>query len=793
MPQQNCEIQNCNGKVMFKYVNKPVEKIDGLALVTGEEHYTNDFSFTNMLHVAVLHSPFPHASIEDFDDSDARAMKGVVEVLSYKNVNRILYTTAGQGFPEPSPYDNVLFNDVMRFVGDNVCAVAAESKETADAALAKIKVKYRQLKPVLDFEKAEGSPIIIHENDGAFPKIPVYYDASKNIAAKVEAEVGNFEEAYNKSHKKFEHEFYVPYASHCAMEPHAAVSYLDYRGRLVIISSTQVPFHVRRIVSAVAEIPISKIRVIKPRIGGGFGGKQEVLLEPMVALMTWRTKRPAKLVYTRKEVFISTRTRHQYKTTFRVGYESDGTINALHLDALENSGAYGSHALTVLANAGSKTLPLLNKIQNLKFTGKGVYTNLPVGGAYRGYGATEAYFGYGQIVDTVCEETGNDIVEYYKKWAIKAGETSPIFKALGEGKEGVAMTVTSTSLRECLDAGATLSDWYKKRNCIRADFNKGKRVKKGIGMVALMQGSAIPEIDMASAYMKMNDDGSFNLLVGATDLGTGSDTVLAQIASEVLDTPVEKIIVTSSDTDHTPFDTGAYASSTTYLSGQAVKKCAGIIKDQILKVGADLLSLPVTDVEVDDGSVVPSQSSKQKNYGKVTFAEICQSSLYQKNQFQIQATASHVSPKSPPPFAAHFVEIEVDTFTGIIRVLNYVATVDCGTPINPTLAEGQAQGAIVNGIAYALFENYYFSPQGILLNDTFGKYGMLTAHDIPPITVKLVDSYEESGPFGAKSVSEININGALPAIANAFYNATGKRLFRAPFMPEYVLSVLQEG
>jgi CO/xanthine dehydrogenase Mo-binding subunit len=269
--------------------------------------------------------------------------------------------------------------------------------------------------------------------------------------------------------------------------------------------------------------------------------------------------------------------------------------------------------------------------------------------------------------------------------------------------------------------------------------------------------------------------------------------VLAQIASEVLDTPVEKIIVTSSDTDHTPFDTGAYASSTTYLSGQAVKKCAGSIKDQIVKVGADLLSLPVTDVEVDDGSVVPSQSSKQKNHGKVTFAEICQSSFYQKNQLQIQATASHVSPKSPPPFAAHFVEIEVDTFTGIIRVLHYVATVDCGTPINPTLAEGQAQGAIVNGIAYALFENYYFSPQGILLNDTFGKYGMLTAHDIPPITVKLVDSYEESGPFGAKSVSEININGALPAIANAFYNATGKRLFRAPFMPEYVLSVLQKG
>ncbi len=777
---------------MFKYVKHSIEKIDGLALVTGEEHYTNDFSFPNMLYVSILHSTFPHAKIEEIDDSAARAMEGVVEVLSFKNVKQILYTTAGQGYPEPSPYDSVLFGDVMRFVGDNVCAVAAETKEIADAALAKVKVRYKQLKPLLDFEKAEGSSTIIHRDDGAFPKIPVFYDASKNIAAKVEAEVGNFDDAFAKSPKKIEHQFYVPYASHCALEPHAAVSYLDFRGRLVIISATQVPFHVRRIVSAVAEIPVSKIRVIKPRIGGGFGGKQEVLLEPIVALVTWRTKRPAKLVYSRKEVFTSTRTRHQYRTIFKVGYNKDGSINALHLDALENSGGYGSHALTVLANAGSKTLPLLNKIQNLKFTGKGVYTNLPVGGAYRGYGATESYFGYGQIIDMVCEDTGCDIIEYYKKWTIKSGETSPIFKALGEGKEGVAMIVTSTSLNECIDVGAKLSGWYEKKKLYGGDFNKGKRHKRGIGMVALMQGSAIPEIDMASAYMKMNDDGSFNLLVGATDLGTGSDTVLAQIASEVLDTPVDKFIVTSSDTDHTPFDTGAYASSTTYLSGHAVKKCAESIKEQILKVGADLLSVSIGEVEVNDSRVIIRKKGKQDHHGEVSFAEICQSSLYQKNQFQIQAAASHVSPKSPPPFAAHFIETEVDTFTGIIKLLNYVATVDCGTPINPILAEGQSEGAIVNGIAYALFEDYYFSPQGILLNDTFGKYGMLTAHDIPPITVKLIDSFEESGPFGAKSVSEININGALPGIANAFFNATGKRLHRAPFMPEYVLSVLNE-
>jgi CO/xanthine dehydrogenase Mo-binding subunit len=773
---------------MFKYINKPIEKIDGLALVTGEERYTDDFTAKDVLHISVLHSGFAYAEILDIDDSAARKMHGVHEVLSYKNVNRILYTTAGQGYPEPSPYDSLLFNNVMRFVGDNVCAVAADTKEIADEALKKIKVKYKELKPILSLRDSEDSKIKIHDNDGSYPKIPVFYDAEKNIASKVEAEVGNFEEGYKSSTRKIDLEFYAPYASHCAIEPHASFSYFDERGRIVIISTTQVPFHVRRIAAALLEIPVSKIRVKKPRIGGGFGGKQEILLEPITAMMTLRTKRPCKLVYTRKEVFKSTRCRHEYDTRFRVGYEPDGTIKAFHLDCLENSGAYGSHALTVLSNAGSKTLPLLNKIENVKFTGKGVYTNLPCGGAYRGYGATESYFGFGQVVDMICNDTGNDIVEYYKKWCIKEGETSPIFQALGEGKEGVAMNIGSTSLVECIDEGAKLSNWYAKKKLYSPDseINKG-RFKKGIGMVAMMQGSAIPEIDMASAYMKMNDDGAFNLSVGATDLGTGSDTILAQIASEVLDTPVEKFVVYSSDTDHTPFDTGAYASSTTYLSGHAVKKCAEEIKKQILHVGAEMLGVEIKDVEINDSRVVSKIDDKEE----VSYAEICQYSLYQKNQFQIQATASHVSPKSPPPFAAHYIEIEVDTFTGFIKVLNYVATVDCGTPINTRTSEGQVEGAIVNGLAYALFENYYFSQHGRMLNDTFGKMGMYTAYDIPPITVRLMKSYEDTGPFGAKSISEININGALPAIANAFYNATGRRLHKGPFHPEYVLEVLK--
>jgi CO/xanthine dehydrogenase Mo-binding subunit len=775
---------------MYKHVNKSAQKIDGLALVTGEEKYTDDFSFPDMLHVSVLHSGYAYAIIEDIDDSAAKKADGVVEVLSYKNVEPVLFTTAGQGFPEPSPYDTLLFGKVMRFVGDNVCAVAAETKTAADEALKKIKVKYKELKPLLNLAESENSEIIVHNNDGSFAKIPVFFNAEKNIAAKVEAEVGCFEEAFGKSEKKIEKQFYTHYGSHCALEPHGAVSYFDNRGRLVIISTTQVPFHVRRIVSHLTGFPIKKIRVIKPRIGGGFGGKQEVLLEPIVAMVTLRTKRPAKLIYSRREVFKSARTRHEYVTAFRVGYNSSGIINAFHLDALENAGAYGSHALTVLSNAGAKTLPLLNKIENQKFTGKGVYTNLPVGGAYRGYGATEAAFGFCQVIDMVCEDAGIDIVEYYKKWCIKKDETSPIFAALGEGKEGVPMTIGSTSLVECLDIGANLAGWKEKKKLYGAEseYNKNNRFKRGIGVAALMQGSSIPEIDMASAYIKMNDDGSFNLNIGATDLGTGSDTILAQMAAEALDANLDMFIVTSSDTDFTPFDTGAYASSTTYLSGKAVKKCAENLKEQILKVGAEMLDVPVENVDVFESKVILKEDKNKS----VTYEEICRYSMYSKNQFQIQAHASAISHKSPPPFAAHFAEIEVDTLTGIIKVLHFVAAVDCGTAINPKLAEGQVEGALVNAICYALNENYYFSDHGKLLNDTYGKYGIYTAGDVPKLTVRLVESYEETGPYGAKSISEINMNGALPAIANAFYNATGKRIYSSPFTPEKVFNILND-
>jgi len=768
----------------FSRVGKSVVKIDSLSLATGSEKFTDDFFVENPLHISVLYSPHAHAKIEAIDDSEALKMKGVAGVYSCRNVKRVLHTTAGQGFPEPSPYDTVLFDDVMRYVGDRVAIVAAETKEIADDALKKIKVKYRELEPLFDPEKAmeKGSPRL-HDSTKYSP-VPVIYDPSRNLAAEIDIGFGDLSKGFKEADFIEEHTYRTQQVSHCALEPHAAVSYFDERGRLVIFSTTQVPFHARRIVSKVLDIPVRKLRIIKPRIGGGFGGKQEIMLELLVALVSWRHKRPSKVVYSRKEVFVSARTRHPMRVRLKTGFKKDGTITAIEMDALLNSGAYGSHGLTVLSNAGSKVLPLFNKVKNLKFLGRTVYTNYPPGGAYRGYGATQSYFAYCQQIDMIARKVGVDPLGYIKKWHIKEGETSEIFKVLGEGTEGVSQTIKSCRLTECIDRGMKAIGWKEKR---------GKRIEaevdrvKGIGFSVSMQGSGIPQIDMASASMKMNEDGSFNLFIGATDIGTGSDTILAQIAAEVLTVPVEKIIVLSSDTDLTPFDVGAYACSTTYISGGAVKKCAEKIKEQIIQVAQSKLECAEEDLYLENGKVLDEKSDK-----KVSFEEVAYYSLYSKDQFQIQAGASFIAEESPPPFIAQFVDLDVDRRTGKIYLNKFVSAVDCGQPINPALAEGQVEGAVVNGLSYALCEEYLFNKTGKMTNSGFHDYKIFTAPDIPEIQTIIVNSYDETGPFGAKSVGEIGINGPLPAISNAIYDAVGVRMFEAPFTPEKVFSKIVE-
>lgn len=756
-------------------VGQSVTKVDGPSLVAGKPVFTLDLDLPGALVGKILPSPHAHAAIVSIDTSEAEAVPGVRAILHHGNVPRVPYTTAGQGWPEPSPYDTVLFDRKVRFVGDRVAAVAAETEEAAEEALAKIRVEYDVLPAVLSPEDAlaDGAPVIHDE-----PDAEGIYDAKHNIAAAVDIPVGNVARALAEADVAVEATCEIPYSQHAAIEPHCVLAYFDEAGRLVLRTSTQVPFHVRRIVARVVGLDPARIRVIKPRIGGGFGSKQEIVLEPVAALLALRTGRPVRMAYTRQEVFVASRTRHPMRVNVKLGAREDGVLQAIDMEVLSNTGAYGAHALTVLSNVGSKTLPLYNKAPHLRFHGKAVYTNLPVAGAYRGYGATQGYFALEVAMDVLAEKLGIDPVELRRRNHIRVGETSPIFEKIGEGREGTAQIIRSCALGECLRIGADRIGWKENRGRRRED---GPWVH-GLGMACAMQGSGITGVDMAAATLVMQDDGSFRLLVGATDLGTGSDTILAQIAAEELGVPVDRVLVYSSDTDFTPFDTGAYASSTTYVSGNAVLRAAQEVHRQILAVAAEALEERAADLELAAGAVQSRKTGK-----RLSLSEIGHRATYVTDQRQIAATASFACPESPPPFAAFFCEVAVDRETGVVRVERFVVAADCGTAIHPQAAEGQLEGAILQGIGHALCEEMQFSASGRCVNAGFFDYKLPSSLDAPQIEAILVPSEEPTGPWGAKSISEIGINGPLPAISNAIHDAMGVRLTRAPFTPERVL------
>ncbi|MBI5509286.1 MAG: molybdopterin-dependent oxidoreductase [Deltaproteobacteria bacterium] len=765
-----------------RVVGHSVAKIDALALACGAPVFTDDVRLADALWGAILYSPHPHARITKLDASAAEAMPGVRAVIHHRNTERVLHTTAGQGYPEPSPYDTPLFDAKVRFVGDRVAAVAATSRAVAEAALASIVVDYEPLPPVFDIRRAdaEGAPVI-HDEKDARVLIPVAYEPKHNVAAQVDAGVGDTAAALAAAALKVEGEFETHYGQHCPLETHVVLAYFDTDGRLVLRSSTQVPFHARRIVAAVCGIPVSRVRVIKPRIGGGFGAKQEVFLEQVVAMLALRSGWPVRLELSRAEEFISSRTRHPAVVKVALGFDKHAKLTAIDMKVRTNTGAYGAHALTVISNCGSKVLPLY-PCDNVSFFADSVYTNSPIAGAYRGYGATQAAFAVECLMDEAAERLKVDPADLRLKSHIQAGQGSPVFRMLGEGTEGVEQTIGSCGLDECIKQGAAFIGWRERQQQKAAATPP---VQRGYGMAIGMQGSSIPKIDMGAASLKMNEDGSFNLLMGATDLGTGSDTVLAQVAAEVLGVDVGDIVVYSSDTDLTPFDVGAYASSTTYLSGKAVEKVALEVAAQIKRVAADMLQEPAERLRLGDKAV------HGKGGKKVTLAEVALRSLYAHDQHQIGAMVSHVTDRSPPPFAAHFAEVDVDTETGQVFVRRYVIAADCGTAINPKLAEGQCEGAVMNGLSYALLEEYLFDDQGRMRNPNFRNYKLFSTAD--PIVIKtiLVPTYEASGPYGAKSVSEIGINGPLPALANAIYDAVGVRLRRAPFTAERVLAAMR--
>ncbi len=761
-------------------VGKNVRKVDGVKLVTGGAAFTDDIHIPGLLVGKILPSPHAHARIQRIDTRKAKALPGVHTVLTYKDVPRVPHTTAGQAWPEPSPYDTYLLDSKVRFVGDRVAAVAAESRAIAERALRLIEVEYEILPAVLDMEQAMAPGVAVIHDEPDSTKI---FDRERNIAGYILREIGSVEEGFREADLVIEREYRTQRQQHTPLEPHISIAWLDSDGRLVIRTSTQVPYHCRRQVAMILQMPVSRIHVIKPRIGGGFGGKQEMLLEDICGALALAARRPVKIEYTREEEFYMARSRHPQILRMKMGVNRDGTVLASQLTVLATTGAYGSHSTTVQGNTGSKVLPLY-RAPHMRFECHVVYTNAPVAGAFRGYGCPQGFFAQESLVDEICVELGLDPVEFHRRNVIRLGDVDKLSAQLGEGKEGLPRVVRSCGLPECIERAADAIGWQKKRQSVP---NGHSHLRRGVGMACTMQGSGIAGVDWASAFLKMNEDGSFFLQVGASDVGAGADTVLSQIAAETLGVTLDKIIITSGDTDITPFDVGAYASSTTIISGGAVKKAAGKVRAQVLEMASKMLDVPVETLHCANNEIFAIGAEAKR----VSMGDLALHAMY-KEKFQIMDGASHSNTDSPPPFCATFAEVEVDTETGQVKVLHLATAVDPGTAINPMQAEGQVEGAVTQGLGYALIEELTLDAQGRPVNPNFLDYKIFGAKDMPKLTTILVETDEPLGPYGAKSISEVPINGPAPAIANAIFHAVGVRIRKLPIRPEDVLRAIGE-
>lgn len=752
----------------MKIVGKGIAKIDAINIATGKPVYTEDLAFNNALVVKILHSPHAFAKIKSIDTSKAENLKGVECILTYKDVPNVRFTLAGQSYPEPSPYDRLILENIVRYVGDEVAIVAAVDEKTAVKAMKLIKVDYEVLEPVLDFEQAIDHSSVVHPEDDVHCNFDIGMNKDRNIVSSYKLEAGNVEAELSQCDVVVEGTYYTQAQAHAMMETYRAFSYMDHAGRLVLISSTQIPFHVRRKLARSLNIPASKIRVIKPRIGGGFGGKQTVAVEPFVAAITLKTGKPALLVYDRKETFCSTTSRHAMRLTVRLGADRDGFIRVVDIQGLSDTGAYGEHASTVFSVVGDKTLPLYNKTKAVRFMGDVVYTNKLPAGAFRGYGATQGTFALESTVNRLAAKLNMDPSEIRLKNLIQQGQTCLTYKDKVLG---------SSTLDRCIAKGKELIGWSDKYP--RREMGNNK--VRAVGMAVTMQGSGIAGIDTASAEIRLNDDGNYTLLVGSTDMGTGSDTILAQMAAEILETQLENIIVYAADTDVSPYDPGSYASSTTYVTGMAVVKAAENLKQQIIDQGARFLETDPTDVEFDGLMLQTCDGSRSMSLEKL--AELLVLGIGNK---QLVGNATYGSPVSPPPFIAGFAEVEVDKETGKVELIDFVAVVDCGTVINPNLARIQVEGGIVQGIGMALYEDVRYDERGTLQTNSFMQYKIPSRKDVGTIRVAFEESYEPTGPFGAKSVGEVVVNTPPPAIVNAIYHATGVSIESLPATPEKI-------
>ena len=755
----------------MKYVNQPVRKTDAMSLVTGKPVYTDDLAPKDCLIVKILRSPHANAWVEEIKTGNAEKVAGIACVLTYKDVPQKRFTLAGQTAPEMSPDDRLILDRHVRFIGDAVAIVAGETEDAVDKALKRIKVQYRVEAPVLDMHKAKDNPILVHPEEDWKLKIPLGGDHKRNLCATALEEHGDVDKVLSECKYTVEHTYHTRANQQTMMETFRTACYMDHFGRLIVLSSTQIPFHVRRIVGRALDIPASKVRVIKPRIGGGFGAKQTSVSEIYPAIVTWKTGRPSKMIFSRYESMICSSPRHEMEITVRAGADENGIIRAIDVYTLSNTGAYGEHSSTTVGLSGHKSIGLYRHTEAYRFAFDVVYTNVQAAGAYRGYGATQGIFAVESAVNELAHKMGMDPVRIKELNMPVEGGPLPGYPDVPYAQ--------SCTMDKCMARAKEMMDWDSKYPC--RDMGNGK--VRGVGVAMAMQGSSIAGVDVGGADIKLNEDGSYTLALGCTDMGTGCDTIMAQIAADCLETPMENIVVFSVDTDISPYDSGSYASSTTYTTGVAVMKACKELRGKICEVGAQMLGTDVDKVAFDGSYVFVDEDEEEEK--KVSLEQVALKGTF-FNNIELQVVKQHSSPLSPPPFMVGMAEVEVDTETGEVDVLDYVAVVDCGTPINPNLARVQTEGGIAQGIGMALFEDVQYTDKGKIRNNSFMQYKIPTRMDIGKIRVDFESSYEESGPFGAKSIGELVIDTPCPALAEAIYNATGVRFRELPITPEKI-------
>ena len=771
-----------------KYVGKGVRKLDAMQLVTGQPVYMDDMiRQDDCLIVKLLRSPHANAIVNTIDTTAAMKVPGIEVIYTWEDIDQEgeRFTCAGQTYPEPSPRDRLLLDRHVRFVGDPVAIVAGENEKCVDRALKLIKVTYDVLEPVMDFHTAKDNPILVHPEDNWKSICSVGADNERNLCAHDECSDGDIDQVLSECDVVIDHVYHTKACQQAMMETFRTYCSIDTYGRLYVLSSTQIVFHARRIIANALGIPKSKVRVAKPRIGGGFGAKQTSVSEIYPAYVTWKTKKPSKIIFTRVESQIASSPRHEMEMHVRLGAMKDGTIRGIDLYTLSNTGAYGEHGPTTVGLSGHKSIPLYAKAEAFRFVSDVVYTNHMSAGAYRGYGATQGQFAVESAVNELAAKLKMDPIEIRKMNHVREGDIMPAYY----GQEN-----TSCALDRCIAKVQEMIHWDEKYPC--KDMGNGKVRSVGMGMS--MQGSGISAVDVGSATLKLNDEGQYTLLIGAADMGTGCDTTLAQVAAEVLECDLSDISVFDADTDISPYDSGSYASSTMYVTGKATEKCALELRKKICELGAKLLEKPVEEVEftgkevrvkpeyIDHSNTMQRQAlNLVKAPESISLFNIATASMA-GNSIALEVTTTHSSPISPPPFMVGAVELETDTLTGEVKVIEFDACVDCGTPVNINLARVQAEGGILQGIGMALTENITYSPKGKMYEDSLMQYKIPCREDIGHIHVEFESSYEESGPFGAKSIGEVVINTPLPAIADAIYNATGYRFYELPITPEQI-------